>query len=70
MKFHDNFKKNRVFVVILQNIGIFTFLNTRNAILMTTLSVSITFEYVITIWFSDLQLLSELIQSKSALFNA
>ena len=48
--------------------GMFTFLNTRNAILMTTSSVFITSDYVITIWYSYLHvLMSEIIQSKSAL---
>ena len=54
---------------MLRNIGEkLLFLNTRNAILMTTSSVFITFDYVIIIWYSHLHvLISELIQSKSAL---
>ena len=57
------------FAVILHNFGgNLRFLNTKNAVLMTTASVFITSEYVITIWYSHLiVLISELTQCKSAL---
>ena len=57
------------FAVILQKIGdIYIFFNTRNVILMTISCVIITSDYVIAISYSHLHLLlSDLIQSKSAL---
>ena len=64
----SNFSKVPQFLCHFAEIwGKITFFNTRNAILMTTSRVFIT-EYVITIWYSLLHvIISELIQSKSAL---
>ena len=69
MKYHELNLKIWIFAVIFQNFwGNLRFMNTRNAILMTNLCVSITSYYVITIWYSHPHvLISELIHSKSAL---
>ena len=52
MNFQDYFKKFKIFAVILPNMGnniggTYIFINTRDAILMTTSCVVITFDYVL-----------------------
>ena len=73
MTFEDYFRKFEVLQSFYRKLGeIYVFfLKTQERILTTTSSVFIISDYVITIWYSHLHvLISELIQSKSALFSA
>ena len=69
MNFKNDFEIFEFLLSFCGKLGKFIFfVNTKNAILMTSLCVFITSEYVITFWYCHLHvLISELIQSKSAL---